>query len=81
MFAQMLLIILIHPQARCLMGWIKPKATISFSFNFLIFKSESLQSSMFVQMLLITLIQPKPHDHPQARRLPKATISWIHGQN
>ena len=42
--------------------------------------------SMFVQMLLITLIQPKPHDHPQARRLvgwikPKATISWIHGQN
>ena len=35
---------------------------------------------------MITLIQPKPHDHPQARRLvgwikPKATISWIHGQN
>ena len=42
MFAQMLLIILIHPQARCLMGWIKPKATISFSFNFLTFKSNSL---------------------------------------
>ena len=41
---------------------------------------------MFVQALLITLIQPKPHDQPQARRLlgwikPKATISWIHGQN
>ena len=43
--------------------------------------------SMSVQtLLLITLIQPKPHDHPQARRLPgwikpKATVSWIYGQN